>query len=62
MSNYFARDGARALEDKIKAYWAARGYEVDIDLVPSDYDEKIRSVRYDVRSGMRNGMPQRRRA
>lgn len=61
MSNYFAKDGARELQQRIKDYWLERGYDVEVDVVPSEYDEKVRSVRYDVHSHMRNGMPVRRR-
>ena len=62
MSNYFAEDGARELQQRIEAYWTARGYTVQVDIVPSEYDPKVRSVRYDVRSHMRNGMPLRKSA
>lgn len=61
MSNYFAKDGARELQQRIKNYWSERGYDVEVDVVPSEYDAKVRSVRYDVRSHMRNGMPVRRK-
>jgi len=60
MSNYFAKDGARELQQRIQDYWTARGYSVDVDIVPSEYDAKVRSIRYDVRSHMRNGMPRRK--
>ena len=61
MSNYFAKDGARELQQRIKDYWSESGYDFEVGVVPSEYDEKVRSVRYDVRSHMRNGMPVRRR-
>jgi len=60
MSNYFAKDGARELQERIRQYWSERGYIVDVDVVASDYDAKVRSVRYDVRSTMRNGMPRKK--
>ncbi len=62
MQNYFAKDGARALQQRIKDYWQERGYDIQVDVVPSEYDAKVRSVRYDVRSQLRNGMPPRRKA
>lgn len=60
MSNYFAKDGARELQARIQKYWAERGYKAEVDVVASDYDAKVRSVRYDVRSTMRNGMPRKK--
>jgi len=56
--NYFDEHGARQLQAKIEAYWQERGYQVQVDVVPTEYDAKVRSVRYDVRSAMVNGYPQ----
>ncbi len=62
MPNYFAKDGARALQERIREYWSDRGYDVTVDVVASEYDAKVRSVRYDVRSQMLNGYPRRKKA
>jgi hypothetical protein len=55
-------DGAKRLREKINAYWAERGYEVDVDLVEAGFVPAMRSARTDVRSNMVNGMPRRRAA
>ena len=57
MKNYFNEYGARELQAKIEAYWKERGHEVQVDVVPTEYDANVRSVRYDVRSGLVNGLP-----
>lgn len=57
MKNYFDEYGARELQAKIEAYWKERGHEVRVDVVPTEYDAKVRSIRYDVRSGLVNGLP-----
>ncbi|MEM1086151.1 MAG: phosphoglycolate phosphatase [Pseudomonadota bacterium] len=59
MKNYFSEYGARELQAKIEAYWKDRGHEVQVDVVPTEYDAKVRSVRYDVRSGLLNGLPRK---
>ena len=43
-------EGARRLKARIEAYWAERGYDVNVDLV---------EARTDVRSNLVNGMPTR---
>lgn len=53
-------DGAKRLREKINAYWAERGYEVDVDLIEAGFVPAMRSARTDVRSNMVNGMPRRR--
>jgi hypothetical protein len=53
-------EGAKRLREKINAYWAERGYEVDVDLVEAGFVPAMRSARTDVRSNMVNGMPRRR--
>ena len=50
------------LQERIRAYWAERRYDVIDDVVPSEYDSKMRSVRYDVRSALVNGLPRKSRA
>jgi hypothetical protein len=53
-------EGARKLKQRIESYWKERGYDVDIDLVDAGFTPSMRSGRTDVRSNMRNGMPNRR--
>lgn len=62
MKNYFNEYGARELQAMIEAYWQERGHKVQVDVVPTEYDAKVRSIRYDVRSQMVNGMPRMARA
>ncbi len=60
MKDWCDKDGARRLREKICAYWAERGYEVDIELIEAGFVAAMRSARTDVRSNMVNGMPRRR--
>lgn len=60
MKDWCDEDGARRLKEKIRQYWAERGYEVDVDLVDAGFVPAMRSARTDVRSNMVNGMPRRR--
>lgn len=60
MKDWCDEDGAKRLQEKIAAYWAERGYEVDVDLVDAGFVPAMRSARTDVRSNMVNGMPRRR--
>lgn len=62
MKDWCDSDGARRLAEKIRGYWAERGYEVDLDFVDSGFVAAMRSARTDVRSNMVNGMPRRRLA
>ena len=60
MKDWCDEDGAKRLREKISAYWAERGYEVDVDLIDAGFVPAMRSARTDVRSNMVNGMPRRR--
>ena len=60
MKDYCNEDGAKRLREKIAAYWAERGYDVDVDLVDAGFVPAMRSARTDLRSNMVNGMPRRR--
>ena len=53
---YCNRNGAIALKAKIEAYWAARGYSVEVELKNAGFHPAMRS-RYDVRSNLKNGLP-----
>lgn len=60
MKNYVDKNGASELARRIKEYWEARGYVVDIDLKPVEFTTELRSSRYDVRSNLVNGWPVRK--
>lgn len=61
MKDWCDTDGANRLREKIREYWEARGYDVDVDLVDAGFVAAMRSARTDLRSNMVNGMPRRRR-
>lgn len=52
--------GATALAIQIETYWANRGYQVRAETVFCGFHSAVRSSRYDVRSDMKNGLPQRK--
>ena len=60
MKDWCDNDGARRLGEKIRMYWAERGYDVDVDYIEAGFVAAMRSARTDVRSNMVNGMPRRR--
>ncbi len=62
MKDWCDEEGAKRLCEKINAYWAERGYEVDVDFVDAGFVPAMRSARTDVRSNMVNGTPRRRAA
>ena len=62
MKDWCNTEGAKRLREKIREYWAERGYEVDVDLVDAGFVPAMRSARTDLRSNMVNGMPRRRAA
>lgn len=55
--DYCTKEGALRLKEKIESYWAERGKDVKIDLVPGGFLASMRSARTDVRSNMVNGIP-----
>ncbi len=55
--DYCTKDGALRIKEKIEAYWAERGKDVKVDLVPGGFLASMRSARTDVRSNMVNGVP-----
>ena len=59
--DYTDRAGAEKLKARIEAYWRERGSEVQIMLVPAGFTAALRAARYDVRSELLNGLPQRGR-
>lgn len=58
---YCNRNGAIALKEKIEAYWAARGYSVEVELRNAGFHPAMRTARYtaryDVRSNLKDGLP-----
>lgn len=52
--------GAKALKAIIESYWRARGWAVEVKLVPGGWIAAMRSGRLDLRSDMVNGAPTRR--
>lgn len=60
MAKYETESAARAILQRIQAYWAERGYEVEGQVFASGYSERLRSTVYEVRTDLVNGMPTRR--
>lgn len=56
-TNFTDRAGAAQLKARIEAYWAKRGYEVQVMLFDAPFNPAIRSARVDLRSNMIDGMP-----
>ena len=56
-TNFCDRAGAEELKSRLKAYWIARGYDIDVTVREGGFHPAVRSVRFDVRSNMRNGLP-----
>ena len=50
---------AKALEilEKVRAYWAERGYDVSGTVEPRGYDPRLRSTVYEVVTDMTGGLP-----
>ena len=40
MKDWCDEEGAKRLREKIAAYWAERGYEVDVDLVDAGFEQE----------------------
>jgi len=55
--DYCTREGAGRLKEQIEAYWAERGYRVNVDLVNGGFLACMRSSRVDLRSNIVNGLP-----
>ena len=54
-------DGATALADRIREYWAERGYEVRTYVDSLAYRHGVDDIIYTVRTDMIGGLPQRQR-
>lgn len=57
--DYCTKEGAVRIKEKIEAYWAERGHDVQVNLVQGGFLASMRSARTDVRSNMINGVPTR---
>lgn len=57
--DYCTKDGALRIKEKIEAYWAERGHDVQVNLVQGGFLPSMRSARTDVRSNLINGVPTR---
>ena len=51
--------GALAIAERIKAYWAKRGFHVETRVIYQPFSHGMRSGRYDVRSDLMNALPRR---
>lgn len=56
----FSKKGAEALKKRIEEYWAARGYDVQVEIYEQPFNERVRSRRWDVRTDMVGGLPVRK--
>jgi len=59
MAKFETESGARALLERIKKYWAARGYTVEGHVYAAGYSERLRSTVYEVQTNLVNGLPVR---
>ena len=55
--DFCSREGAHKLKLKIEEFWAKRGYQVQVNLIPMGFHPAVRCGRFDVRSSMKNGLP-----
>ena len=42
---------------RIKRYWKSRGYDVVVNVSPTDFSQSFRGVRHEIESDMINGYP-----
>jgi hypothetical protein len=49
--------GAEAIAQRIKDYWAARGFFPNVIVEQKSFTAPMRTIRYDVRSDMTNALP-----
>ncbi len=55
--NFTDRAGAAELKARIEAYWAERGFDVQVMLIEQPFVAALRTARFDVRSEMIDGLP-----
>ena len=57
MAKFETQTQAQALLEKIQAYWADRGYEVQGSVVEGEYNPRLRSTVYEVFTDLVAGLP-----
>lgn len=57
MANFDSELKAHALLEKVQAYWAERGYQVEGFVEAGDYSPRLRSKVYVLHTNLKNGMP-----
>ncbi len=57
---YFTREGVAKLKQMIDAYWNERGFDPECEIVQTHFNKQLRTVRYDLRSNLKNGIPQKK--
>ena len=60
INDFLTDKGAAELKRRIEAYWAARGYTLNLRLEDAEFHAAVRSARQDLRSDMLNGMPRKK--
>lgn len=56
------KKGAEWIRDRIDEYWNERGYlSPQFELRQQEFHPAVRSSRYDVRSDIKNGFPQKKK-
>lgn len=60
VADYCTQEGALTLKARIEAYWAARGHQIMVGVAGAGFDAAVRAARYDVRSNLVNGLPNRK--
>ncbi len=62
MIKHITHGQASELLERIKAYWADKGYEVSGAIVEAGYSARLRSTVYEVQTDLVNGLPSRKAA
>lgn len=55
--DYTNESGAAVIKANIEEFWRARGYDVQVMLVPGPFSNALRASRFDLRSDLVNGLP-----
>lgn len=62
MIKHITYEQASELLERIKAYWADRGYDVSGAIVEAGYSPRLRSTVYEIKTDLVNGVPSRKAA
>lgn len=62
MIKHVTREQASELLDRIKAFWADKGYDVSGLVVEAGYSDRLRSTVYEIRTDLVNGYPVKKAA